>query len=418
MGVLKAKVDGSWQPVMQDAATNALTPDQGDIRYVNASGDTMSGDLTIASQYAAVNVQATDPTTDQADLRFYTRGTAPSNYRFVFRTQGVNGERLDIAPRDNAGGPTLPNAMTFWRQTSKVTVAGDPTDPLGIATRQFVTDRDPNATTFHIGVIGDGTSGAPQWTLGSYGTAWVGIKPGQAIAGCFDITISGGYNWTPSMGRMTRRSVFYWDGANNFQLFGDMISDSSDDNITENYGIGRVYLENNGGDGSGNYVWWPIFKVSTAANDPISVHVTQMSAGQPGSSLETTRSQFWLYPTADTGDHGLRPWSYGTTPWLNANLYNGWQNYDGRVARFRRTSAGMVVIEGVVKGGPPATSAFQLPIGMRPPSAGSYEHIVSAAGGAATLNIWPDGGVVIGNGPGTDVTAYCYINCTFSPQAP
>ena len=108
----------------------------GDQRYVQKQGDTMTGDLTIAKSGAMVSLDGTA----RRSLRGLTNGVA----RWVLdigdataEALGDVGADLVITPHTNAGAAKAV-ALRIARGTGLMTVAGDPTVPLGVATKQYV----------------------------------------------------------------------------------------------------------------------------------------------------------------------------------------------------------------------------------------------------------------------------------------
>lgn len=102
------------------------------------------------------------------------------------------------------------------------------------------------------------------------------------------------------------------------------------------------------------------------------------------------------------------------SPWMEADLTEGWENYDYRTTRFRKTNSGLVVIEGVVKDGAARVSViFNLPLGYRP-SRGDHEFVQSCDSGAAVVIVREDGDVLLDSAVGHSVPRLrLNLECTF-----
>lgn len=103
------------------------------------------------------------------------------------------------------------------------------------------------------------------------------------------------------------------------------------------------------------------------------------------------------------------------SPWIRPTLLNSWVNFDAgyQVARFRKTSAGQVEIQGLVKNGtgPPAV-IFTLPTGYRPALQLIFA-VLANPSVLADLGVEADGDVVWNTGGNNSALA---LNCTFSPD--
>jgi hypothetical protein len=122
------------------AFVNAAVPALGDARYLQLTGGTLTGQLTIGTDTTGVG-------------HLFLNGQAGSGRYISFRTASLERWRLRIngvaESGSNAGsdfelfayaddGTTqLPNAITIARATGLLILAGDPTNPLGAVTRQY-----------------------------------------------------------------------------------------------------------------------------------------------------------------------------------------------------------------------------------------------------------------------------------------
>jgi len=136
-------VDGSYVP--WDGTTESVGGGEGgldqataDALYVNAAGDTVSGDLTVTG---LLNVDS-----EYTAALALDRGGATQYCHFEFRTAGV--QKWTAGLRANELDRwTLYNSVYDIRAldidgiTGLIKVADDPTDDLGVATKQYVDSR-------------------------------------------------------------------------------------------------------------------------------------------------------------------------------------------------------------------------------------------------------------------------------------
>jgi hypothetical protein len=109
----------------------------------------------------------------------------------------------------------------------------------------------------------------------------------------------------------------------------------------------------------------------------------------------------------------------GWTAWQYPALLNGWQAYDGRTVRYKKSRDGRVVIEGVVKNTVFNSSpVFAMPVGFRP-TRGNVDFVVSCSGGSVIFSLGPGGETTIVNpNPVTaNPAGYTYLNATYSVEA-
>lgn len=102
---------------------------------------------------------------------------------------------------------------------------------------------------------------------------------------------------------------------------------------------------------------------------------------------------------ADSETHEWNALGAGIEAWTTATGFtNSWVNYFFST-RYRKTSEGLVVIEGVIAGGTLSATAFQLPVGYRPGAT-----IVAAADSNALIGRVDitTGGDVIPRAPSTN----------------
>jgi hypothetical protein len=91
---------------------------------------------------------------------------------------------------------------------------------------------------------------------------------------------------------------------------------------------------------------------------------------------------------------------------------NSWVHYDqpgGRVAKFRKDPAGMVILEGIIKGGADGTVAFTLPAGYRPDQTHFFAVRGTAGATLVSVQVATDGTVSI-YGAGAAPAGYSYLN--------
>lgn len=93
--------------------------------------------------------------------------------------------------------------------------------------------------------------------------------------------------------------------------------------------------------------------------------------------------------------------------WETPTLLNGWSNYNNGYAtvKFTRTSQGVVVLSGLVRGGAGQTTIFSLPPGYRPADGSLvFNQPVAASSGArgARVDVQPDGTVFFNTGQPAD----------------
>lgn len=117
---------------------DAYTKTEADIRYVNVAGDTMTGDLTINKADAQIHLKKTAGT--GAYITTYN-GSLP---RWSLQLGNVTAESGANAGSDFAllrfsdAGALVDAPLVINRSTGLGTVAGNPTAPLGIATKGYV----------------------------------------------------------------------------------------------------------------------------------------------------------------------------------------------------------------------------------------------------------------------------------------
>jgi hypothetical protein len=101
------------------------------------------------------------------------------------------------------------------------------------------------------------------------------------------------------------------------------------------------------------------------------------------------------------------------SPWMDAELTEGWEYYDHRTVRFRKTNSGLVVIEGVVRDGAARVSViFTLPVGYRPKW--DQEFVQPCDGGIAIVKVRQDGDVLLSEAVGLSIPRVCcHLNLTF-----
>jgi len=115
-------------------------------------GDPITGSLTINTAAAAgITVKSTGTNIAQVNL---DKGASGTNATVSAYTNGsprwafilgnitpeanvADGSNIQLVRYNNAGTALSPDALTISRATGLATVAGDPTDPLGIATKQY-----------------------------------------------------------------------------------------------------------------------------------------------------------------------------------------------------------------------------------------------------------------------------------------
>jgi hypothetical protein len=125
---------------LNTASPDSVLLDKGtaDTYYVNSGpgGDTMQGNLALDNTaFLSLNAPAVSTQNIEfrvGDLLRWTLG------RDNTAESGANtGSNFAVAAWNDAGG-FIKRAVTFIRSTGLLTVAGDPTDPLGVATKQYV----------------------------------------------------------------------------------------------------------------------------------------------------------------------------------------------------------------------------------------------------------------------------------------
>jgi len=122
--------------------SGGMTQDAADLRYVNVTGDTMTGSLTVGS-----DLFLSKPTGQDLEVKFQVAGSDRWSFGKTWDTEGgvSAGSNFAIGRFDN-GGNWIDNPMVFYRATGEVTVAADPLLPLGVATKQYVDARTPKTT--------------------------------------------------------------------------------------------------------------------------------------------------------------------------------------------------------------------------------------------------------------------------------
>lgn len=104
--------------------------------------------------------------------------------------------------------------------------------------------------------------------------------------------------------------------------------------------------------------------------------------------------------------------SCGGENWIYITSFkNNWQNYDkNRIVRIRKEKNGIVFIQGVIKGGPSGSVAFQLPQEFCP---SRFIEIPSGCMGEfpATITIDTSGNVSVWYAPGTGTV---FLTCCYT----
>lgn len=87
---------------------------------------------------------------------------------------------------------------------------------------------------------------------------------------------------------------------------------------------------------------------------------------------------------------------------------NSWVNFDTRVAKFRKLSNGMVILQGVIRDGTVsgAAPAFTLPVGYRPAAPHDQAFLVHSASTTGVAQVGPSGGVFVIGGS----NSWVYLN--------
>ena len=160
----KASVWSAWAPDFDQTAQNTLN----DGRYVNVTGDTMSGDLVIAKSAPLIDLRQVAGSGVNIVGRVGTLARWVAVLGDGVAETGDNAGANFTLQSYNDAGVFLANVLAFVRSTSLGTVVGDPTAPLGIATKQYV-DLSPKLaggqnftggfsfTAFNNGNMGTGT---------------------------------------------------------------------------------------------------------------------------------------------------------------------------------------------------------------------------------------------------------------------
>lgn len=145
---------------------------------VKVAGDTMSGNLTIANPAPIINLNKTVVGNNVSIIGQYNGvrrwfliigdGNAESG--------GNTGSRFGLYACDDTGNLITPVTLEAKRENNRMTVAGDPIDALGIATKQYVDAHASGGTPGHIPAE-PGTGSATASEVGYY-IATLGRSPG------------------------------------------------------------------------------------------------------------------------------------------------------------------------------------------------------------------------------------------------
>ena len=124
---------------MQDASVDVLTQAEADTRYVNVTGDDMTGTLSVTPVLAVIG-----ETDGIANVEFHSDvSPAQTGLRWTFgksneaENGGDTGSNFNIAAWTD-GGVWKSNAIGIERKTGLVNLVGNPTAPLHAATKQYV----------------------------------------------------------------------------------------------------------------------------------------------------------------------------------------------------------------------------------------------------------------------------------------
>ena len=116
--------------------------------YVDITGDTMSGDLTIDKVDPVLNL---DKDSGAAEIRGLLAGVRRWVMRFgnnVAETGGDTGSEFSLSAYNDAGLVVSPAAMRIARNGNRIEVAGDPIDPNDVATKAYVDSSSVAAVPF------------------------------------------------------------------------------------------------------------------------------------------------------------------------------------------------------------------------------------------------------------------------------
>jgi hypothetical protein len=144
---VKEKTAGVW-------SAWTLLPGSTAGQYVLKAGDTMTGSLSIYANSPTVVLNNT-ATTLSADMYFYQSGVG----RWLLRSGGNPANDFYIY-RFNDAGAALDTPISISRATGLVSVVGDPTAALGVATKQYT---DAAAST-KVAKAGDSMTGPITFT--------------------------------------------------------------------------------------------------------------------------------------------------------------------------------------------------------------------------------------------------------------
>lgn len=117
------------------------------------------------------------------------------------------------------------------------------------------------------------------------------------------------------------------------------------------------------------------------------LHATQLGVAQIATSAPTPRAVGDLW----TGETPVLTFDSG---WIIPTLVNSWVNYAGGYtpARYRKLVDGIVMMQGLIKGGANGSVCFTLPVGYRP----EYSQLMASSNNdcnVGRLNIHSDGRV-------------------------
>jgi hypothetical protein len=242
---------------------NYSTNAQGDARWVNTNGDTMTGSLAIQGNLIvspgslSVSYDVTFGFNGAGYAAIYMNAGPSTNRITYYQTNGVTRwlYGVDAAGETgaNAGsgfflsaysdtGQGLFNSFYFSRATGLGTVAGDPTDPLGIATKRYVDNHQPlggpylpiagGTVTGNLAV--NGQTDVKRFTFSEQNG---GPMPGGGYGaltwntdGGGDVAIVNGCNWASAgfswyqVGASTWSRIMYLGNSGNLSLQGVGIS--------------------------------------------------------------------------------------------------------------------------------------------------------------------------------------------------
>jgi len=126
------------QYVDSNAGSGGLDQATADARYVNVAGDTMTGDLTISKANPSLVINKIGG----GDTTILSKKEGINRWAFVLGdSTGETGSNVGSNAtfyRFSDAGDYIGTALTLERSTGLATVVGNPTVPLGIATKQYV----------------------------------------------------------------------------------------------------------------------------------------------------------------------------------------------------------------------------------------------------------------------------------------